>query len=228
MAAMYWATADLLALASQLAQGAVPSTASQLRANIANLFAQMRSKGSAAGIVPEDLTDASYAIIAFFDEILVQTNWPGRAEWQAAPLQFEHFHENTAGENFFRRAETLSGQPHRAHVLQIYFICLSLGFQGRYAMGQLAELEAFQRSISTTVASSALPSDVISPHGAPPDADRSILQREAPIARLGLACLAAALIVFCLLLLARTVQLSRALEPMRVYRNGSSEPPGKS
>jgi type VI secretion system protein ImpK len=227
MAAMYWTCADLLTLASQLGQGAVPSGATQLRTTIAGLFAGMRSKGAAAGIVPEDLTDASYAMMALFDEILVQTNWPGRAEWQKSPLQFEHFHENTAGENFFRRAEAFSQQPHRVHVLQIYFICLSLGFQGRYAMGQLAELEAFTRRISATVSASTLPSEILSPHGAPPEGDRSILKREAPIAALGIACLALALVVFCLLLLARTVQLSRALEPMRAYRNASTELPGK-
>lgn len=228
MAAMYWASGDLLALACQLAQGAVPSSAVQLRTNLADLFAQMRAKGSAAGIVPEDLADATYAIMALFDEILVQTNWPGRGEWQSSPLQFEHFHENTAGENFFRRAEAFSQQPHRAHVLQIYFICLCLGFQGRYGMGQAAELESFQRRISAAVSASTLPSDILSPHGTPPDAGRSLLQREAPIARLGLACLAAAFVIFCLLLLARTVQLSRALEPMRVYRHASSELPGKT
>ncbi len=227
MAPMYWACADLLTLASQLAQGAVPSTAGQLRTNIATLFAGMRSKGAAAGIVPEELTDASYAIMALFDEILVQTNWPGRGEWQKSPLQFEHFHENTAGENFFRRAEAYAQQPHRVHVLQIYFICLGLGFQGRYAMGQPAELEAFTRRISAVVSAAALPSEILSPHGAPPDSDRSILKREAPIAALGVACLVLSLVVFCLLLLARTVQLSHALEPMRAYRNASTELPGK-
>jgi type VI secretion system protein ImpK len=228
MAAMYWACADLLALASQLAQGAVPSSGIQLRTNLAVLFEQMRSKGAEAGIIPEDLADASYALMALFDEILVQVNWPGRAEWQARPLQFEHFHENTAGENFFRRAEIFSQQPHRAHVVQIYFICLSLGFQGRYAMGQVAELESFQRRISAMVSGSTLSSETLSPHGVPPDAGRSILGREAPIARLGLACLLAALVVFCLLLVARTMQLSHALEPMRAYRNAPPELPGKT
>jgi type VI secretion system protein ImpK len=224
MAPMYWACVDLLTLAGQLAQGAVPSTAAQLRNTVHELFRSMAQKGADAGLVPEDLTDARYALVALFDEILVRTNWPGRSEWQASPLQFEQFHENTAGENFFNRADMLCNQPHRAHVLQIYFLCLSLGFQGRYTMAPPGELESAQRQIAAVIQGSSIPAEMLSPHGIPTDADQTILQREAPIVRLGLAFFAAALIFFCGLFLTRSIQLGHALEPMRAFSAQGDRP----
>jgi type VI secretion system protein ImpK len=217
MASMYWASADLFTLASQLSQGAVPQTAAQLRTDLDELFRSFNEKGAGMGLLPEDLIDARYALMALFDEILVQTNWPGRAEWQASPLQFRHFQENTAGENFFKRADTLCEQPHRAHVLQVYFLCLSLGFQGRYAMAPPAELEATQRRIAATVLAASIPAEVISPHAIPKDAGQTLMQSEGPIVRIGLACLAAAVVTYSLVLLVRSTQLRHALEPMRAY-----------
>lgn len=227
MSPMYWACCDLLVLVSQVAEAAATATATDLRRKITDLFAMMNERGQAAGIRPDDLTEASYAIMALFDEILVKVAWPGRQEWQASPLQFIHFRENTAGDNFFRRAEALAEQPQRAHVLEIYFLCMGFGFQGRYAMGNPAEGEAFYKRMAGVLASSSLPAEVLSPHGVPPDAGRTLLQREAPIVRLGLALFAAAILLFIVLRVVRSVELSRALDPMRSYGSSSTVVAGK-
>jgi len=224
---MYAASSELLILASQVAEGAATASAADLRRKLTDLFAAMNERGQTAGIRPDDLNDAAYAIMALFDEILVKVTWPGRPDWQASPLQFIHFRENTAGDNFFRRAEALCEQPQRAHVLQIYFLCMGLGFQGRYAMGSDVECEAFYRRLSSVLASATLPSDVLSPHGIPPDAGRTILQREAPLVRLGLACFAAALLAFGVLRIVRSVELSHALDPMKSYAGPSPVVAGK-
>ena len=214
---MYWACADLLTLASQLALGAMPPSATDLRNHLSRLFADMHARAVAAGVAPEDAIDAAYALMALFDEILVQAHWPGRLEWQTSPLQFVHFHENIAGENFFRRADVLLRQPHRAHVLLVYFLCLGLGFQGRYAVSGGAGLAPVYELIGATVGNSLPPADVLSPHGEPTDAVRSLLQREAPIVRLALACFLLALVVFGGLRLVLSAQVAGAVEPMRDF-----------
>src|SRR5580658_4659563 len=176
MAPMYWACSDLMILAAQIGQGAVSMSVADLRRKLDELIADMTRRGQSAAITPEDLRDASYAIIALFDEILVKANWPGRQEWQASPMQFIQFRENTAGDNFFRRAEVLCDQPHRAHVLEVYFLCMALGFQGRYALSNsLAECDAFYQRIGGVLAGSTQPSEVLSPQGVPPDAGRTLL-----------------------------------------------------
>jgi type IV/VI secretion system ImpK/VasF family protein len=214
---MYWASSDLLTLASQLALGAKPPSAPDLRRHLDQLFAGMHARGRAGGIAPEDLTEASYAIMALFDEILVQANWSGRAEWQASPLQFVHFHENTAGEGFFRRAEVLVRQPHRAHVTLVYFLCLALGFQGRYAVSGPAGVAPAFEAIGAAVSRALPPTDVLSPAGAPPDAPRSLLQREAPIVRVALGFFALALVLFLILRVVLSAQVSGVVQSMHDY-----------
>ena len=232
---MYLACADLLTLAAQLGQGASPPPPSELRRHLQSLFAAMTAKARAWGVSPEDASDASFAIVALLDEILVQTSWPGKLEWQSSPLQFVYFNENTAGESFFRRAHVLLGQPYRAHVLQIYFYCLALGFQGRYGMGGLggvpvpgmpgahpsagggAGLAAAYDQIAAALSPHILPSETLSPHGEPPDAGRSFFQREAPIVKVSLGIFALAIVVFVVLRVSLTSQLAGATAPMREY-----------
>jgi type VI secretion system protein ImpK len=218
---MYWACSDLLTLASQLALGATPPSAVELRRHLGQLFASMQARGRSAGIAPEDLQDASYAIMALFDEILVQANWPGRLEWQSQPLQYVHFHENTAGDGFFRRTDALLKQSHRAHVLLVYFLCLSLGFQGRYAMGGGAGLAPMYDAIGATVGYFLPPTEQLSPHGEPSDAARGLLQREAPIVRVALGMLGMALLVFIVLRLVTSSMVSSAVQPMRDYASST-------
>jgi type VI secretion system protein ImpK len=227
MGPMYWACSDLLVLASQAAQGVLSTSAPELRQRLSDLLAAMTRRGQSSGITPEDLRDASYAIMALLDEILVKANWPGRQEWQASPLQFIHFRENTAGDNFFRRIDALAEQPHRAHVLQVYFLCMALGFQGRHAMGVVAEWDVVFRRVSALLAGSTLPSEILSPHGVPPDAGRTFLQREAPIVRVALALFAVACLLFVTLRIVRSIELARAIEPMRAYAGAPLLPPKK-
>jgi type VI protein secretion system component VasF len=107
-------------------------------------------------------------------------------------------------------------------------LCLGLGFLGRYAMSPPGELEATHRRIAAIVQTSSLPAEVLSPHGVPKDAGQTLLQREGPIVRIGLACLAAGIVFFLLLLLVRSIQLGHALEPMRTFGAAVSVRPGKS
>lgn len=218
---MYWASSDLMTLACQLALGAVPPPAAELRRHLDDLFTKMQARCSSAGIPPEDLSEAVYAIMALFDEILVQANWTGRMEWQQSPLQYVHFHENTAGDGFFRRAEALMRQPHRAHVLLVYFLCLALGFQGRYAIGGGAGLSPVYESIGNAVGQYLPQSEMLSPHGEPADGARNLLRQEAPIVRIALGLFAFAILLFGVLRVVLGAQVSSAVQPMHDYASST-------
>lgn len=214
---MFWACSDLLTLASQLGLGATPPSVQELRNHLNRLFGEMHARATSAGVAPEDAIDAAYPLMALFDEILVSARWPGRVEWQTAPLQFVHFHENVAGENFFRRADVIMKQPHRSHVLLVYFLCLGLGFQGRYAVSGGAGLAQVYEAMGATVGYALPPVDPMSPHGEPPDAVRSLLRREAPIVRLAIGCFVLALVVFGALRLILSSQVSSATQSMHEF-----------
>jgi type VI secretion system protein ImpK len=213
---MYWASLDLLTLASQLGQGALPPSAHDLRRHIGGMLTAMETRALAAGIPPEDVRDAYFPIFALLDEILVQVQWPGAHDWRAQPLQFVHFHENSAGESFFTRVEALLRQPHRAHVLSVYFYCLALGFQGRYATRGGQGLEAIYDAVAAAVHQNVAPSEAISPHGVATDGGR-FFQRQAPIVRVSLGLLAIALLLFLVLRVTLSFKTARAQEPMDDY-----------
>ena len=224
MAPMYWAAADLLGMVADLAsaRGALPTPAS-LRSTVEQQLSTMMDRARSAGVLPEDIVEAQYAIVALIDEQLARVQgWPGQSEWRTRPLQLIRFNENTAGENCYGRLSRLEGQPHRAHVLQIYFLCMAAGFQGRYAVAGGEGLAPIYDRVGARVAQASGP-DAVSPHGEPREG-RGILQREAPLVRLGLGFFALALLVFIVLRVVLGMQERDATRPMRDYANANGVP----
>jgi type VI secretion system protein ImpK len=177
---------------------------------MATLFEQMGRKCREASIGEADASDARYAICAFADEQIFRSAWPGRAQWMAQPLQLVYFNENTAGEGFFTRMQAAGGHPSRAHVLQVYFLCLGLGFQGKYAIRGGDGLSAIIDFAGSQLARVVGTGEVISPHGLPNDPVRGFVRRELPIVALGIGFFLLALVVFVVLRIVLSSTLSTA------------------
>jgi type VI secretion system protein ImpK len=196
---MYWASADVLALATQLATRRDLPPPDELQRRVSALLETMTRRCREAGIPDSDIEEAKYAIVALIDEQIFRSPWPGRQHWLARPLQFVYFNENTAGEGFFMRLERLQMQPERRHVLEVYFLCLSLGFQGKYAVRGGDGLLGLSEHVGSQLAASLPGSDVISPRGEAPEAVRGLRQRALPVVGVGLAFFGFALVIFVFL-----------------------------
>jgi type VI secretion system protein ImpK len=80
---------------------------------------------------------AFFAIVAFLDESVLKAQNPGFADWAQRPLQEEMFGHNRAGEVFFDHLQSLlirQDSPETADCLEVYCLCMLLGFKGRYAL----------------------------------------------------------------------------------------------
>ncbi|MGC4088535.1 MAG: type IVB secretion system protein IcmH/DotU [Polyangiaceae bacterium] len=130
--AMFWACADVLILGAQLPRAANLPPPAELRQRILTALDAMVGKGRSAGLPDGELVEARYALVAFIDEQILKSNWPGRAEWMGQPLQLQLYGEYTAGENFFNRLRSLLQQGGGALAIEIYYLCLALGFRGSY------------------------------------------------------------------------------------------------
>jgi type VI secretion system protein ImpK len=120
-----------------------------------------------------EFKDAKYALAAYIDEVVLTSTWPGRLEWISRPLQLEFFGEHTAGEGFFTRLANLrQGGEDNLHLLELFYYCLQLGFEGVYKIKGLEHLMALQvdlRSqmdgyrgpVKTQVAPEGLPGNVL-------------------------------------------------------------------
>ncbi len=76
---------------------------------------------------------AIFALVAFVDETVLLADFPLRSEWMSYPLQLELFQTNVAGIEFYDRLSNLLLDPaSNADVIEVYYLCLILGFKGRY------------------------------------------------------------------------------------------------
>jgi len=226
---MYWACAGALSLATQVSTVQALPPADELQRRINSMFDQMGRRCRDVGIPEEDFTEAKYAIAAFIDEQVLRGDWPGRNQWLARPLQFVYFNENTAGEGFFSHLAALQGQPHRVHVLEIYYLCLALGFQGQYAVsGGEAQLARLVEQVGHEVARALPGTEIISPHGEPHDPARNLVQRERPIVALSLGFFGLALVIFIALKITLLINTSSTTGKMtKSYTIGQAQAPAK-
>jgi type VI secretion system protein ImpK len=168
--AVYWPFADVLILAAQLSSSGNLPPPNDLRQRITDVLDRMVGTARAAGIPEADIAESRYALVAFIDEQILKSNWPGRAEWMNQPLQLILYREYTAGENFFARMRALLNQGGRQVALQAYYLCLALGFRGAYGVsGDAGSLASFTNAAQQQIVA-ALPSpSKISPHAQPRD-----------------------------------------------------------
>ena len=88
---------------------------------------------------------AQYAVVALVDETVMSSTWPGAEQWRREPLQVHYYDNLLAGEQFFVRLDELRTGPDD-DLLEVYFLCLCAGFQGRFR-DEPAELQSRRRKL---------------------------------------------------------------------------------
>jgi type VI secretion system protein ImpK len=142
-----------------------------LHARLREFVDALFQRASQAGFGREEANDIAYAVVALADEIVLSRSDALREHWAGQSLQMHYFHENVAGEAFFTRLQTLRRDPRRREVLQVYYLALLFGFEGRYRVrgGELELLtltEELQRDLARARRFDA---EVLSPQGERPD-----------------------------------------------------------
>jgi type VI secretion system protein ImpK len=120
-----------------------PTDAESFRAHIKQLIAAADQEARQAGYAQGDVRYALYAVVAFLDESVLNSAQPMFRDWPRRPLQDELFGGHVAGEAFFQYLQQLMTRDPSADladVLEVYLLCLLLGFQGRYSATNRDEL----------------------------------------------------------------------------------------
>jgi type VI secretion system protein ImpK len=100
----------------------------QVRARVLQLLAE--SQKAADEFPDADYDQARFAICAWIDEAVMNSQWAERTAWQREPLQLKFYQTTNAGEIFFDRLNSLAG--HQNDVREVYYLCLAMGFMGRF------------------------------------------------------------------------------------------------
>jgi type IV/VI secretion system ImpK/VasF family protein len=107
-----------------------------VRAEIKRLLSQQRDRVRVQGIPEPEYELALFAAVAWADDIVLRFSYASNRAlwetWKKSPLQVELFHSSNAGEEFFEKLAAL--RPQDREICEIYHLCLSVGFRGRYYM----------------------------------------------------------------------------------------------
>jgi type VI secretion system protein ImpK len=98
-----------------------------------------------AGYSTADIKIATLAVVGFLDETILTLQNPVFANWPRQPLQEELFNTHMAGEVFFQDLQALLARNDSvvvADVLEVHYLCLLLGFSGRYSQANRGELQS--------------------------------------------------------------------------------------
>lgn len=178
-----------------LARRQDPGQAEAFRRRMKDVLAEIGREAQRRGYAREHTAESDFAFVAFLDEVILTSDYKCRAEWAQRPLQEELFGVSTAGEVFFTRLEKLLAQPDSAElidVLELYSLCLLLGFQGRYAAGGRAESQLWSDRIRQRIERFRGTRSALSPQGLLPEESIRVAAADRWVARLRWAAAAAA------------------------------------
>src|SRR6476620_3765806 len=129
----------------------VATDAESFRSRIKQVLATAEQEGRALGYQAEDARFALFAVIAFLDETVLNSGQPMFATWSSRTLQEEVFGVHMAGELFFQYLQQLlqrQDSADLADMLEVYQLCMLMGFKGRYSATRGSDLQVLERQIA--------------------------------------------------------------------------------
>jgi type VI secretion system protein ImpK len=176
--------------------------AQRFRAQIKESIDRADRDAKQRGYSPDTVRAAVFAVVALVDESVLNRQVPIFADWARKPLQEEYFGVAVAGEMFFENLKRMLAQTDStvlADLLEVYQLCLLLGFRGRYGVGAQGELASIMDAIATKIRRvRGVPAE-LSPAWALPQMEKLPVQSDPWGRRLLfmlLACLGLALLLF--------------------------------
>ncbi len=144
--------------------------AASFRDRIRSGLAAAEQQAVRRGYSGEDVRVGTFAVVAFLDESVLNSGLALFADWHRKPLQEELFGVHIAGEIFYRNVDRLLARPDSAQteeLLEVYEICLLLGFRGRYTSDSGAQIRSITAAIAEKRRRVRRVDPAISPHWAP-------------------------------------------------------------
>lgn len=140
---------DLVALAGPVfdlilrVKAGIVTPSNELRPQIAGMLIDFEKRAERYRFSPKIVQVSKFALAAFVDETVLTNNFPLKDEWEKNPLQLEYFGEQLAGNKFFDKLDSMLKQIEQTQdAVEIYYVCMLLGFKGRYAIYEKDKLLA--------------------------------------------------------------------------------------
>ena len=157
---------DFLGLVVAVRHAGASADPAALRGRALDLRREIEDRGREAGFPATDIEAANFALVALLDETVLRTRGAAHDAWLMKPLQLELYGQTVAGEEFFDRLEALRRERStRIEALEVFFVCLALGFGGRYNLAGPEKLAEVLDEVGRDIAAVRGPAPrVLSPH----------------------------------------------------------------
>jgi len=163
-----------------------PMDAEVFRDRLKQFLTQFERGAGKLGASAEDIYACKYAFCATVDEAVLMSAFKVKESWQRMPLQVQFFGDQLAGEQFFLKLDEFRQQgASRLQVLEVYQMCLLLGFQGKYLIEGSERLGYLTARLGDEIARLRGQSAGFAPHWAAPDRIRHQLRHQVPLWAIG-------------------------------------------
>lgn len=165
-----------------LKQGSSPRSEAGFVEMIIAFLGDVDRNAKLLAIPAEDVHAAKYAYCAAVDEIILGSDYAIRPAWVTQPLQLRLFGDQLAGQHFFDRLDGLRarGSVHLP-ALEVFEMCLLLGFQGKYFRESGEQLANLSARLHDEIARMHGGSRGFAPHAARPDNVINLLRQDLSI-----------------------------------------------
>ncbi|MBV7556168.1 type IVB secretion system protein IcmH/DotU [Pseudomonas sp. PDM28] len=174
---------DFISMALIVRKGRQVTSVSAFEASVDTFFKALERDARSANYSVEQVKDTQYALCAFLDESVLRSGDNElRRHFELQPLQFRYFGVHLAGEGFFEKIDALRGDvKQHLDVLEVYHLCLALGFEGKFSLGQKDQLRYLANTLGQDIARYRKTPKALSPDWALPDQVSQMLRHEVPL-----------------------------------------------
>lgn len=198
------AAGPLLALTSRLRSTPAVPDLEALRERTIREFRDFETRAMGEGVTPEELREGRYALAATIDDIAQNTPWGGHGAWARKSMVNVFNRETFGGERFFELLDHVRRDPARnLNLLELMYLCLALGFEGRYRLAArgASELNRIRDDVYRAIRNQRGEFErELSPHWRGVAAAHTPLRRYLPVWMLGLICAGLLFLIFSVFL----------------------------
>ncbi len=125
----------LLSIVGQIRTTPSHSDPSFLKEALTNRLRDYEVRLRQHNVDPEAIDIARYSLCCALDEAVLNTSWGSQSFWAHDSLLNSFYASSQGGETFFKRLDNCMVNPHlHLDLLELMYVCLSLGFLGQYRL----------------------------------------------------------------------------------------------
>ncbi|WP_194724270.1 DotU family type VI secretion system protein [Noviherbaspirillum malthae] len=127
------AASPLLSIAPQIRHSSSHPDPHRLKDELTQGLRRFEQQAEESGVAHATVVAARYVLCTFLDECAASTPWGSGGIWARDTLLVRLHSETWGGEKVFQLLARLAQEPAKnADLLELIYLCLSLGFEGRY------------------------------------------------------------------------------------------------